>query len=148
MTGLKGWDARATTIWVGKHCCALCGVRTLGGANYYGNNALQWEVVCAPPATLLSFLAAATGPHCSEKWSVLKSRASNIAFAREHRMACHECVYRACSTAAQPFVGQAHKGPAGYNKFPAALGTSRAFWFLFRHSKLQPQPAVDENAHP
>jgi hypothetical protein len=71
-----------------------------------------------------------------------------MSFAREHMACHHKGVYCACSTAAQPFIGQAHKGPAGYNKFTAALGTSRAFWFLFRHSKLQPQPAVEEQAHP
>jgi hypothetical protein len=38
------------------------------------------------------------------------------------------------------------QGPNGYNKFPAAPGVSKAFWFLHRRGKLRQQAANALNA--
>jgi hypothetical protein len=53
---------------------------------------------------------------------------------------------RAAAAAERRYIAEFQaQGPAGYNKFPAAPGASKAFWFLHRRGMLRPQAAGTMN---
>jgi hypothetical protein len=89
---LDEWDAKTSTIWGDKRCCALCGVGALGTTDFYQLRLQRppqtedGQLAPAPPALLLNSLTGSASVSADGQWWQCKTCRGNRAFAKDHNV--------------------------------------------------------------
>jgi hypothetical protein len=89
---LDEWDAKTSTIWGDKRCCALCGVGALGTMDFCQlrlqppPQTEDGQLAPAPPAPLLNSLTGSASVSADGQWWQSKTCRGNTAFAKDHNV--------------------------------------------------------------